>query len=71
MTQLHNKFINTCIVIPKPEITPKPINASVKRVGSPITLTCTVSGDPNHYWVGWLFKDSIIQRGDAFSLYIT
>ena len=26
-----------------------------------------VSGDPSHYWVGWVYKNSIIQRGDGDS----
>ena len=30
----------------------------------PITLTCKVSGDPSHYWVGWMYRNSIIQKRD-------
>ena len=48
----------------RPEIITRPINAVVDRVGLPITLTCKVSGDPSHYWVGWMYRNSIIQRGD-------
>ena len=57
-------YICVVIVIPKPQIISLPINATVERVGLPITLTCEVSGDPNHYWVGWMHKNSIIQEGD-------
>ena len=52
------------IVISEPQIISLPINATVERVGLPITLTCEVSGDPNHYWVGWMHRNSIIQEGD-------
>ena len=37
------------------------------RAGLPITLTCEVDGDPSHYWVGWIHKNSIIQTGDGDS----
>ena len=33
-------------------------------VGLPVTLSCHVKGDPNHYWVGWMYRDSIIQEGE-------
>ena len=56
------------VVMPKPEIVTKPITAEVDRVGLPITLTCTVSGDPSHYWVGWMYRNSIIQRSGEHSL---
>ena len=26
-----------------------------------------MSGDPSHYWVGWMHKNSIIQEGDTNS----
>ena len=55
-------------VIPEPVITTCPINATVDTVGLPITLTCEVSGDPTHYWVGWMHKKSIIQTGDEHSV---
>jgi len=51
-------------VIPKPIITTTPVNATVTRPGLPITLSCEVHGDPNHYWVGWFYKTSIIKNGD-------
>ena len=60
-------YIIHTVVIPKPKITTRPINATVERVGLPITLTCRVSGDPSHYWVGWVYKNSIIQRGNGHS----
>ena len=27
-----------------------------------------MSGDPSHYWVGWMHKNSIIETGDGHSL---
>ena len=54
-------------VISKPIVISQPTNATVDRVGLPITLTCEVNGDPNHYWVGWMHKNSIIQEGDKDS----
>ncbi|XP_065918619.1 uncharacterized protein [Dysidea avara] len=48
----------------KPTIISNPVNATVTRPGLPITLSCEVYGDPNQYWVGWLYKSSIIQNGD-------
>jgi len=26
-------------------------------VGLPVTFSCHVEGDPNHYWVGWMHRD--------------
>ena len=37
-------------------------------VGLPVTLTCYVEGDPNHYWVGWMSRNSIIQAGEEHSV---
>ncbi|XP_065918550.1 uncharacterized protein [Dysidea avara] len=48
----------------KPKIVSSSLNATVTRPGLPITLSCEVDGDPNHYWVGWFHKSSIIQNGD-------
>ncbi|XP_065918547.1 uncharacterized protein [Dysidea avara] len=48
----------------EPKIVSPPLNATVTRPGLPITLSCEVDGDPNHYWVGWFYKSSIIQNGD-------
>ena len=27
----------------------------------PVTLSCHVEGDSNHYWVGWIYGESSIQ----------
>ena len=54
-------------VTSKPIVISQPTNSTVDRVGLPITLTCEVSGDPDHYWVGWMHKNSIIQEGDKDS----
>ena len=51
----------------KPVIITKPTTTTVDQIGLPITLRCEVSGDPNHYWVGWMHKNSMIQRGDGHS----
>jgi len=37
-------------------------------VGLPVTLLCYVEGDPNHYWVGWMYRDSIIQEGEKYAM---
>ena len=36
-------------------------------VGLPVTLSCHVKGDPDHYWVGWMYRDSIIQEGEQYA----
>ena len=54
-------------VIPKPKITNKPANVTT-TVGLPVTLLCYVEGDPNHYWVGWMYRDSIIQEGEKYAM---
>ena len=51
-------------MISKPKIVNPPVNATVTRPGLPITLSCQVDGDPNHYWVGWFYKTAIIKNGD-------
>jgi len=48
-------------VISEPKIISPPNNTAVVRPGLPITLSCEVDGDPNHYWVGWFYKTSMIQ----------
>ncbi|XP_065915517.1 limbic system-associated membrane protein-like [Dysidea avara] len=53
-------------VIPKPKITTKPTNVTT-MVGLPVTLSCHVKGDPDHYWVGWMYRDSIIQEGEQYA----
>ena len=37
-------------------------------VGLPVTLTCYVEGDPNHYWVGWMSRHTVIQAGEEHSI---
>ncbi|XP_065918570.1 uncharacterized protein [Dysidea avara] len=51
-------------VVSKPTIISPPVNATVTRPGLPITLSCEVDGDPNHYWVGWFHRNSMIQTDD-------
>ena len=51
-------------VISKPKIISPSLNATVTRPGLPITLSCEVDGDPDHYWVGWFYKTSVIQNED-------
>ncbi|XP_065918532.1 uncharacterized protein [Dysidea avara] len=64
-TDTQEKKTETIQVISKPKIVSPPLNATVTRPGLPITLSCEVDGDPNHYWVGWFYKSSIIhQNGD-------
>ena len=48
-------------VVSKPKIISPSLNATITRPGLPITLSCEVDGDPNHYWVGWFYKTSMIQ----------
>ena len=33
----------------------------ITDVGLPVTLRCQVEGDPGHYWIGWLKRNTIIQ----------
>ncbi|XP_065916569.1 uncharacterized protein [Dysidea avara] len=51
-------------VVSKPTIISPSVNATVTRPGLPITLSCEVDGDPNHYWVGWFHRNSMIQTDD-------
>ena len=44
----------------------KPRNITTD-IGLPVTLTCCVEGDPNHYWVGWMSRHTIIQAGEEHS----
>ena len=55
------------ISVIKPKITSKPCNITTKA-GLPVTLTCYVEGDPNHYWVGWMSRHSVIQEGEEHSI---
>ena len=50
-----------------PRIVNKPHNITTD-IRLPITLTCYVEGDPNHYWVGWMSRQTIIQAGEEHSI---
>ena len=54
-------------VIPKPKITSNSTNVTT-TVGLPVTLSCHVEGDPNHYWVGWMHRESTIQQGEQYAM---
>ncbi|XP_065915521.1 uncharacterized protein [Dysidea avara] len=64
-TSIHHNRVEFK-VIPKPKITTKPTNVTT-MVGLPVTLSCHVKGDPDHYWVGWMYRDSIIQEGEQYA----
>ena len=50
-----------------PKIINRPRNITTD-IGLPVTLTCYVEGDPNHYWVGWMSRHTIIQGGKEHSI---
>ena len=50
-----------------PKITNKPCNVTI-AVGLPTTFRCSVEGDPSHYWVGWMVRNTIIQQGEEYSI---
>lgn len=60
-----------CLIVtekPKePKITSEPQNITTE-VGLPVTLRCYVEGDPSHYWVGWMSRNAIIQKGEEHSI---
>ena len=59
------------LVIEKPKVEPKIISKPqnvTTEVGLPVTLKCYVEGDPSHYWVGWMSRNSIIQKGGDYSI---
>ena len=58
--------VYNCVVV-KPNITSNCSNVTVE-VGLPVTLTCYVEGDPKHYWVGWMSKNTFIHAGDEHSI---
>ena len=60
----HGICILFLTVVSKPTIISPSVNATVTRPGLPITLSCEVDGDPNHYWVGWFHRNSMIQTDD-------
>ena len=51
----------------EPKITSKSQNVTT-GVGLPVTLKCYVEGDPSHYWVGWMSRNAIIQKGEEYSI---
>ena len=51
----------------EPKIISKPCNITTE-VGQLVTLTCYVEGDPKHYWVGWMSRNTIIHAGDEHSI---
>ena len=50
-----------------PRIINKPHNITTD-IRLPVTLTCYVEGDPDHYWVGWMSRQTIIQAGEEHSI---
>ena len=62
----YNKICTTVIERPV-KIINKAYNITT-NTGLPVTLTCYVEGDPNHYWVGWISRHSIIQAGEEHSI---
>ena len=67
MFSVFQIFCTTVTEKPSPKITSKPRNVTI-AVGLPITFRCYVEGDPNHYWVGWMTKNTIIQPGEEYSV---
>ena len=65
LTILHKYFLPT--VLERPKIINKPCNVTI-AFGLPITFRCHVEGDPNHYWVGWISRNTIIQEGENRSI---
>ena len=50
-----------------PKIINKPSNITI-AVGLPVTFRCSVKGDPTHYWVGWMVRNAVIQKGEEYSI---
>ena len=68
MTFYHKYYLYTVLKRPSsPEIINKPCNVTI-AVGLPVTFRCYVKGDPNHYWVGWMSRNTIIQAGNDYSI---
>ena len=65
--QCFKYLVHTVTEKPSPKITSKPRNVTI-AVGLSITFRCYVEGDPNHYWVGWMTKNTIIQPGEEYSV---
>ena len=51
----------------KPTIITKPCNITTE-VGLPVTLKCSVEGDPSHYLLGWMSRNAIIKKGEEHSV---
>ena len=67
MTLYHKYYVYTVLKRPSPEIINKPCNVTI-AVGLPITFRCYVKGEPNHYWVGWMSRNTIITPGKDYSI---
>ena len=65
-----NNYIIYHFLVIKPKITTKCSNITTE-VGLPVTLTCFVEGDPNHYYVGWLTRNTVIHKGEDHSISTT
>ena len=65
--QCFKYLVHTVTEKPSPKITNEPHNVTI-AVGLPITFRCYVEGDPNHYWVGWMTRNTIIQPGEEYSV---
>ena len=59
--------MHTNTLVTKPKITSKSSNITT-NVGLPVTLTCYVEGDPKHYWVGWMYRNTVIEAGEEHSI---
>ena len=60
-------YIVIHFLVIKPKVTTKCSNITTE-VGLPVTLTCFVEGDPKHYWVGWLSRNTVIHTGEEHSI---
>ena len=60
-------MINFTVIQKPPKVINKPSNITTD-IGLPVTLTCYVEGDPNHYWVGWMSRHTVIQAGEKHSI---
>ena len=60
-------YVHTIVIQRPPKIINKPHNITTD-IGLPVTLTCYVEGDSNHYWVGWMSRHTIIQAGEEHSI---
>ena len=64
---MHITYVHTTVIERPPKIVNKPHNITTD-IGLPVTLTCYVEGDPNHYWVGWMSRQTIIHAGEKHSI---